>query len=184
MVDKTTGEIIPESDITNIESEFYENKEPPVFTVGKCNIFNLISGVFEDVGKAVCAGILDFSNANPISRLPKSQYKNLEGVRKAIEKHVDDVWGLDEMPEEKEDIRPAYSLPRVALLGPKKKVKTHQEKIEEKKEQREKDRKRIQKIRQGYLKEMKERREKESLVQKIQNFNTQNVNKNISNFIL
>jgi len=75
--------------------------------------------MFEEIGKAVWAGILDFIDANPHSRLPRSEFKNLEGVRKAVERHVDEVWGLDEKPCEREDSRPAYSLPRVALLGPK-----------------------------------------------------------------
>ena len=118
MVDKATGEILPEGEITNIGSEIYENNEPPEFTVD----------VFEDVGRAVLAGILDLYDANPLSRLPRSQYKNLDGVKKAMEKYVDDTWGLDEKPEPKDDKRPANSLPRVALLGPKKKAKTFEEK--------------------------------------------------------
>lgn len=98
-------------------------------------------------------------------------------MRKFIEKHVDDVWGLDEIPEVKEEVKPIHSLPRVALLGPKKKTKTHQEKVEEKKEQIEKDRLRIQKMRQEYLKEMKERKEKDVL---IPDPNSQNMKRNIS----
>lgn len=39
-MEKLTGEVLPENDITDIESEVYENKEPAVFTVGKN--FNLL----------------------------------------------------------------------------------------------------------------------------------------------
>ena len=37
--------------------------------------------VFEDIGRAFLIGILDFKNINPISRLPQSYYKNIEGVK-------------------------------------------------------------------------------------------------------
>lgn len=151
MVDKITGEILPEGEITNIGSEMYENNEPPEFTVD----------VFEDVGRAVLAGILDLHDANPLSRLPKSQFKNLEGVQKSVEKYVDETWGLDKKPEPQDDKRPAHSLPRVALLGPKKKAKTFEEKCKEMQEQKEKDRQRLDRIRNDYLKEFKQRREKE-----------------------
>lgn len=68
---------------------------------------------------------------NPFSRLTNSKYKDLSGVRKEVEKYVDDVWGLDEKPENKPQRRPINSLPRVAMIGPKKKQKTHNEKVRE-----------------------------------------------------
>ena len=40
--------------------------------------------VFEDIGRAFCIGLLDFYDCNPISRLPLSIYKNLEGVKNDI----------------------------------------------------------------------------------------------------
>jgi hypothetical protein len=40
--------------------------------------------VFEDIGRAFCCGLLDFFECNPVSRLPLSVYKNLEGVKNDI----------------------------------------------------------------------------------------------------
>lgn len=100
-------------------------------------------------------------DTNPLSRLPRSEFKNLQGVRKAVEKHVDQIWGLDEQPPEiKQEIRPAHSIPRVALIGPKRITKTYEERMEEIKEQKQKDQQRIQRIREGYLKEMKDQKAK------------------------
>lgn len=96
MVNKETGEVIPENDITNIKSELYEDNESPEFTIQ----------IFEDVGRAVCCGLLDMIEANPVSRLSKSEYKNLEGVRKAVEKIVIDTWGLEEKPEDNKEKKP------------------------------------------------------------------------------
>ena len=33
------------------------------------------------MGKAFCLGLLDFIDQNPVSRIPLSQYKSLEGVK-------------------------------------------------------------------------------------------------------
>ena len=40
--------------------------------------------VFEDIGRAFCIGVLDYIEMNPISRIPLSIYKTLEGVKKDI----------------------------------------------------------------------------------------------------
>lgn len=77
---------------------------------------------------------MDLVEANPFSRIVTSKYKNLAGVREEVEKYVDEKWGLDEKPSEKPQKRAPNSLPRVALLGPKKKSKTHTEKLREKNE--------------------------------------------------
>lgn len=115
---------------TNEESD--NENELPEFTIGK-SIFLPDIDVFEDVGRAVWAGLLDLTDTNPLSRLPNSEFKNLQGVRKAIEKHVDQIWGLDEQPPEiKEEKKPVHSIPRVALIGPKRITKTYEERMEEK----------------------------------------------------
>lgn len=145
------GTLLPETDVTNINSDIYENGEPPEFNIE----------IFEDVGRAVWAGLLDLIEANPQPRLTKSEYKNLAGVRKAVEKYVDDTWGLDEQPESKTEKRVWQSLPRVAMMGPKNKAKSYEEKVKEEKEQKQKERQRLDRIRQSYLQELKERREKE-----------------------
>lgn len=151
MVNKETGEIIPENEITNIKSEIYEDNEPPEFNIK----------IFEDIGKAVCLGLLDLIDKNPTSRLVKSEYKNTEGVRKSIEKYVEETWGLEDKPEPVADKKISYSLPRVALLGPKVQNKIYNEKIKEIKMQKEKERVRLERFRKSYLQEMKDRREKE-----------------------
>ena len=43
--------------------------------------------MFEDIGRAFCIGLLDFYECNPVSRLPLSIYKNVEGVRTDILSH-------------------------------------------------------------------------------------------------
>ena len=40
--------------------------------------------IFEDVGKSVCIGLLDWIGQNPISRLATSHYKNVESVKKEL----------------------------------------------------------------------------------------------------
>ena len=40
--------------------------------------------VFKDIGRAFLIGVLDFCNCNPVSRIPTSWYKNLEGVQKDL----------------------------------------------------------------------------------------------------
>ena len=37
--------------------------------------------VFEDIGRAFCIGMLDFIGQNPISRIPQSNFKDIEGVK-------------------------------------------------------------------------------------------------------
>jgi hypothetical protein len=75
-----TGQIEPELPITDCKNRFYtdcqkDNKKgAPVYT----------TEVFEDVGRAFCIALLDFYDCNPVSRLPLSIYKNLEGVKNDI----------------------------------------------------------------------------------------------------
>jgi hypothetical protein len=64
--------------ITDAKNKFYteyngkDNKRAaPPYTVE----------VFEDIGRAFCIGLLDFYDCNPVSRLPSSYFKNLEGVK-------------------------------------------------------------------------------------------------------
>lgn len=73
-----TGQVEPELPITDAKNRFYteytgkDNKRnAPPYTIE----------VFEDIGRAFCIGLLDFYECNPISRLPMSIYKNLEGVK-------------------------------------------------------------------------------------------------------
>jgi hypothetical protein len=45
--------------------------------------------IFEDVGRAVCYGILDLIDENPISRIPLSAYKTVGNVRNDIEVNLE-----------------------------------------------------------------------------------------------
>ena len=40
--------------------------------------------IFEDVGRAFCIAILDWFEKNPVSRIPSSSFKNLEGVKNEV----------------------------------------------------------------------------------------------------
>ena len=40
--------------------------------------------MFEDIGRAYCIGLLDFIDKNPISRIPLSPFKDLEGIKADI----------------------------------------------------------------------------------------------------
>ena len=40
--------------------------------------------IFEDVGRAFCIAILDLLDKNPVSRIPSSTLKNLEGVKNDV----------------------------------------------------------------------------------------------------
>ena len=57
-----TGEIEPEQAITDINSRIYTESKTPNYTIE----------IFEDVGRAVCLGLLDLAEINPISRLASS----------------------------------------------------------------------------------------------------------------
>jgi len=43
--------------------------------------------VFEDVGRAFCIGLLDFTECNPISRVPSSTYKTIEAIKSDLIAH-------------------------------------------------------------------------------------------------
>jgi hypothetical protein len=78
-LNKQTGEVEPESPITDIHSKMYtgnDTKAPP-YTIE----------IFEDVGRAFCIGILDYIEKNPISRIPLSNFKNLENIKTDIIAH-------------------------------------------------------------------------------------------------
>lgn len=183
IINKETGEVVPESESNSLHNVFHNKinsiKPEPVdndnleFTIDH----------FQDIGRAVCWGLLDMLESNPLSRIEKSEFKKLSGVKRWVERYVEDKWGIDEHPEFKPVPRAAQSLPRVALLKPKhmddwKKFIDRQKEVEiENKRKRE----RLDRIRKEYLIEMKERREKE-LIRNIDDTtnNTSEVNGNTS----
>jgi hypothetical protein len=44
--------------------------------------------IFEDVGRALCIGILDIIEDNPISRIQLSTYKTLQNIRNDVEQNL------------------------------------------------------------------------------------------------
>ena len=52
----------------------YPDGRPPPYTIE----------VFEDVGRATCYALLDFIQANPVSRIPLSPFKTLDGLRNEL----------------------------------------------------------------------------------------------------
>lgn len=60
--------------MTDKNSKFYRDSRTP----------NYVLEIFEDVGKSVCIGLLEWCEKNPVSRMPTSHYKNLDSVRKEL----------------------------------------------------------------------------------------------------
>jgi hypothetical protein len=56
----------------NIKGLYYNNKKALNFTIKS----------YENLGKSILVSILDLFQINPASRLPNTEQKNLEGVRK------------------------------------------------------------------------------------------------------
>lgn len=68
------GKGVPETELTDSTSSFYKNGLWPAYTIG----------ILEDVGRCFGAALLDLVSDNPISRLPLSRFKNLDGVRSEV----------------------------------------------------------------------------------------------------
>ena len=45
---------------------------------------------YENVGRAVCIGILDFYELNPISRIPTTKYKNLKNIKQELLQKIEE----------------------------------------------------------------------------------------------
>lgn len=76
-LNKTTGELEPEIPVTDSYSKMYNEHKTPPYTIE----------IFEDVGRAFCIGVLDYIEKNPISRIPTSMYKSVEGVKSDLIAH-------------------------------------------------------------------------------------------------
>lgn len=55
---------------------YSDNKNPP-YTIE----------IFEDVGKAFCIGILDYIEKNPVTRVPLSNFKCIDNIKKDLISH-------------------------------------------------------------------------------------------------
>lgn len=70
-LNKATEEIEAELPITDSHSKIYSEYKTPPYTIE----------IFEDVGRAFCIGLLDYIEANPVSRIPTSIFKCLENIK-------------------------------------------------------------------------------------------------------
>ena len=63
-----SGAIEPEVPVTDANNaKLYPDKKSPTFTIE----------IFEDVGRAVCLALLDYLEENPVSRVPRSNFKSI-----------------------------------------------------------------------------------------------------------
>lgn len=60
----------PENYLTDPKSMLYKHK-PPVFSIE----------IFEDIGRATVISMLDIIDQNPVSRVPKSIYKDIVNMK-------------------------------------------------------------------------------------------------------
>lgn len=68
------GKGVPETELTDSTSSYYKNGLCPAYSID----------ILEDVGRCFGATLLDLISDNPISRLPLSRFKNLDGVRSEV----------------------------------------------------------------------------------------------------
>jgi len=75
---KASGNIEPETAVTDQSSKIYLNNGSPPFTIE----------IFEDVGRAVGVALLDMIGQNPVSRIPLSSFKTVENVQTEIQNNL------------------------------------------------------------------------------------------------
>ncbi len=74
---KATGQIEPDIDpVTDANSFIYSDKSMPAppYTIE----------IFEDVGRAFCIALLDLMDKNPVSRIPSTSFKNIDGIKNDV----------------------------------------------------------------------------------------------------
>ncbi|KAJ6641213.1 Cytosolic carboxypeptidase-like protein 5 [Pseudolycoriella hygida] len=91
---KTIGLIKSYTLESNYNTGRYVNVLPPVGKNSSARNKSLIvpkytPAIFEDVGRALGPSILDLTNSNPLSRLPNSEFKNLQGLRSSLRSDID-----------------------------------------------------------------------------------------------
>ena len=84
---KDTGQIEPETPITDYRSKHYMDCVGKKGEVKKEGAPPYSIEIFEDIGKAFCISLLDLYKCNPISRIPHSIYRTLEGVKNDLITH-------------------------------------------------------------------------------------------------
>ena len=86
-IDKATGKPESETPITDPHSKHYVECITKDGIVRKDMAPAYTIGIFEDIGRAFCIGLLDFYNCNPVSRIAGSNLKTLEGVKNDLLAH-------------------------------------------------------------------------------------------------
>ncbi|KAG4067628.1 hypothetical protein HA402_005400 [Bradysia odoriphaga] len=91
---KTIGLIKSYTLESNYNTGRYVNVLPPIGKNSSARNKSLIvpkytPAIFEDVGRALGPSILDLTNSNPLSRLPNSEFKNLQGLRNSLRGDID-----------------------------------------------------------------------------------------------
>lgn len=76
-MNKKTNDIEPETSITDVNNKMYQESKTPPYTIE----------IFEDVGRAFCIGILDYIDKNPVTRIPMSNFKSIENIKKDLISH-------------------------------------------------------------------------------------------------
>ena len=71
---RSTGNVEPETTVSDPSSKIYSNCSSPAFT----------PEIFEDCGRAIGAALLDLIDNNPVSRIPMSCYRSVSNVRTDI----------------------------------------------------------------------------------------------------
>lgn len=105
-VNSQTGAVEPETPITDEKSKIYSDcliKNPN--GAKKQNAPPYTIEIFEDIGWAFCIGLLDFYEINPISRIPQSNLKTIEGVKQALLAQYP-IFLPKKKEEEKEQVKP------------------------------------------------------------------------------
>lgn len=86
-LNKETGQIENETPITDPHSKHYYECISKDGSLRKETAPTYTIEIFEDIGKAFCIGLLDFYNINPISRIPSTNLKTLDGVKADLLAH-------------------------------------------------------------------------------------------------
>ena len=69
-----SGLKMPNTGLTDCNNRAYQEGPSPNYT----------QEIFEDVGRGLAEGLLDYIDQNPFSRIPLSQYKNLDSIKREI----------------------------------------------------------------------------------------------------
>ena len=77
---KASGQVQPDEEpITDVNSAMYQDKSLPTppYTIE----------IFEDVGRAFCIALLDYVEKNPVSRVPSTSFKTIDGLKNSLIHH-------------------------------------------------------------------------------------------------